>query len=139
MAPTHFHGHNIEVTVYKGLCEVNSEHHHPAFMFLFFNPSHSGEFWVLIEVIADTNDHGHECTASLEDINNFILNGELTLLTSKNEHIDHQHKLYFDINNKQGLTVDPVINIGKILGISPGFFEEIEDDDYDDYDDYDEI
>ena len=104
---SHFHGHNIEANVYRGFCEVINDHYHPVFLLLYIDQQQE-KFWVSIEILNNVKDHSHKCDISNEDIEDFVSDGELTNITDELEKVDHVHKIHFNIDHRQGLTIDPL-------------------------------
>lgn len=97
---SHLHGHDIRTIVYNGFCEVVNDHYHPIFL-LFFVNRHTKNFWVITEVLDNMNGHSHLCELSGDEIGSFIKNKEVAVATSKYNVNNHQHKVFFNINQKQ--------------------------------------
>ena len=124
---SHFHGNNIDVNVYRGFCEVINDHYHPVFLLLYIDQQ-QGKFWISIEILNNEKDHFHNCEISNQDIEDFMSDGELTSVTEKSEEIDHRHKLHFNIDHRQGLTVDPLsVLFGKKTEIENNEDQSLED------------
>lgn len=112
MGTSHLHGHNVEATVYRGLCEVVDGHYHPSFLIVFIDRARDFSSMV-IDILELGSDHYHECELSEQDASDFFEEGELTIFC--NEEKGHKHKLHFAAEHKQGLTIDPFDLIASAL------------------------
>jgi len=97
---SHLHGHDIRTIIYNGFCEVINEHYHPIFLLFFIN-RHAKDFWVVTEILDNSSDHSHSCDLTEDEIKSFIENKEIAVTTSKYLGDNHQHKVFFNINQQQ--------------------------------------
>lgn len=107
-----YESHNVDVTVYKGLCEKIDGHSHPSFLFLYLNHQ-TLFFWLCIEILNEKGGvhyHYHYYDVKSRDAENFLRDGQLSVATGlekKSGIKDHKHRIHFKSADKQGLILDP--------------------------------
>lgn len=113
---------NVIVKIFRGMCSEKNEHYHPSFLF-FFEDQENDKFWMVINILSDAKNeeeiHQHFYDCSLEEIQDFIKNGELFIDTRKNK--EHYHTIFFSQNNQQGFIFDLYNNV---------IIDDIEEDEY---------
>jgi hypothetical protein len=115
----HFHGHNILVSVFHGLCEEVNQHHHASFLYIYCDQDNE-EFWMVIEIFSiNEEDHNHYYNLTEENMTKFFETGELEIISSS-EDSDHNHTFVF---NKENIQEDVLDVFGEL--------EEESDDDED--------
>lgn len=97
---SHLHGHDIKVVIYDGLCEVVNNHYHPMFLLFFINMQKK-DFSATTQMIDNINNHLHTCILSKDEIQYFVKKKEVAVATSFCATDNHQHKIFFNVNQQQ--------------------------------------
>lgn len=98
----HFNGHNVFISVFRGMCEKINNHSHPSFLFFYINRD-TNEFSVYVEIL-DT-DHSHVIELTEKEIEAFMNEGMLLIKSSTEE--GHCHSFLFTQEEFQDEIIDP--------------------------------